>query len=59
MVLPYMGVVAILVMWSRCKKKQTVISTTHRGTTQCFALVGQSVLREKMFEESEQTTMNA
>ena len=58
MILPYMGVAAILVMWSRCRE-QTIIPPTHRGSKQILALIGQSVSEEKMYEECERTTTDA
>ena len=53
-----MGVVAILVMWPRCRE-QIIVFPTHRGSTQILALIGQSVLEEKMFEKCERTTTDA
>ena len=53
-----MGVVAILVIWPRCRE-QTVVPPTHRGSKQILALIGQSVSEEKMFGECERTTMDA
>ena len=46
--LPYMGVVAILVMLPKCSE-QTFLPPTHGGSTQNLALIGQAV-SEKIFE---------
>ena len=46
--LPYMDVVAILVMWPR-PHKQTFVPPSHWGSIWNLALVGQAVL-EEIFE---------
>ena len=53
-----MGVIAILVMWPRCRE-QTIVPPTHRDSTQILTLIGQSVSEEKMFEECERATSDA
>ena len=52
--LPYMGVVAILVMWSRCCE-QNFVPPTQGGSTLNLALINQAV-SEKMFEHCERRT---
>ena len=47
--LPYMGVAAILVMWSR-SREQTFVPPTHGCSTQNFAFIGQAVSEKKIFE---------
>ena len=46
--LPYMGVAAILVMWS-ISREQTFVPSTHGCSTENFSLIGQAV-SEKIFE---------
>ena len=53
-VLPYMGMVAILVIWPR-PHEQTFVPPTHRGTTWNLALTGQVILEKKIFENGRQT----
>ena len=47
--LPYMGVAAILVMWSR-PREQTFVPLSHWGSIWNLALISQSVLEKKIFE---------
>ena len=54
--LPYMGMTAILVMWSRCPK-QTFVPPTHGGSTWNLASFGPAAL-EKIFENGEQMMDN-
>ena len=48
--LPYMGIVAILVMWPG-PFEQTFISPSHGGFIWNLTLIGQAVSEEKMFKE--------
>ena len=48
--LPYMGLAAILVMWSG-PFKQTFVPPSHGGAIWNLTLVGQAVSEEKMFKE--------
>ena len=52
--LPYMGVVATLVMWPRCPE-QTFVPQTHGGCTWNLASTGLAVLEKKIFENGGQT----
>ena len=52
-VLPYMGVVAILVMWPR-PREQTFVPPSHWGSIWNLALISPVVL-EKIFENGGQT----
>ena len=52
--LPYMSVVAILVMWPRCCE-QNFVPPTQGGSTLNMALISQ-VVSEKMFEHCERQT---
>ena len=47
--LPYMGVVAILVMWP-IPREQTFVPPSHWGSIWNLALTGPSVLEKKIFE---------
>ena len=47
--LPYMGMAAILVMWSR-PHEQTFIPQTHRGCIWDLALIHPAVLEKKIFD---------
>ena len=47
--LPYIGVAAILVMWSRLRE-QTFVLPSHWGSIWNLALIGQVVLEKKIFE---------
>ena len=49
--LPYtcMGMVAILVMWPRCRK-QIFVPPTYGGSAQNLALIGQAVSDKKTFK---------
>ena len=47
--LPYMGMVAILVTWPRCRE-QTFVPPTQGGSTENLALIRQEVSEKKMFE---------
>ena len=51
--LPYMGMVAILVMWPRARE-QTFVPPSHRGSIWNLALTGPAVL-EKIFENGGRT----
>ena len=52
--LPYMGVAAILIMWTR-SREQTFVPPTHGGFTWNLALIGQEVLEKKFFENGGRT----
>ena len=52
--LPYMGMVAILVMWSRCPE-QTFVPLTHGGSTWNLAWIGPAVSEKKIFENGRRT----
>ena len=47
--LPYMGVVAILVMWPR-SREQTFVPLNHGGSTWNLASIGPAVLEKKMVD---------
>ena len=53
--LPFMGVVAILVMWLR-PREQTFIPPSHWGSIWNLALIGQAVLEKKIFENGGRRT---
>ena len=53
--LPYMGVVAILVMWPR-PRKQTFVPPSHWGSIWNLALIGQAVMEKKIFENGGRRT---
>ena len=57
--LPYMGVEAILVMWSR-PHEQTFVPPSHCGSiwNLAFNLTGQAVLEKKIFENGGQQRMD-
>ena len=50
-----MGMVAILVMWPRCRE-QTFVPPTHGGSTWNLASIGPWVLEKKIFENGGRTT---